>query len=205
MTGRNRLTGVASSVAENCSWSGMSSAVRCELKERWLRTPRAGDRVQVGITMINSRVSAAQACGVTLLQVATVSSDRNGHTVRLACRWPTPSVAVISAHGEIDASNAGSMTDYAVAYVMRCRGLVLDLRDLDFFGTEGFSALHRVSVSCARVGTGWAMVPGAAVTRMLRICDPQGSLPTACTVDAAMAAFPRPPSHRLQLITKTPQ
>jgi anti-anti-sigma factor len=114
-------------------------------------------------------------------------------------------VAVISAHGEIDASNAGSLTDHAVAHVMRCRGLVLDLRDLDFFGTEGFSALHRVSVSCARVGTGWAMVPGGAVTRVLRICDPQGSLPTACTVDEAMAAFARPPSHRLQLITKRPQ
>jgi len=156
---------------------------------------------------MSSRVSAAQASGVTLLHVdvATVSSHRNGPPVRMACRWPTSSVAVLSAHGEIDASNAGSLTDYAVAHLMRCRGLVLDLRDLDFFGTEGFSALHRVSVSCARVGTGWAMVPGAAVTRVLRICDPQGSLPTGCTVDAAMAAFPRPSSHRLQLITKTPQ
>lgn len=150
--------------------------------------------------MTDSRVSA-QASGVTPLYVATVSSHRNGHTVRLACRWPTSSVAVISAHGEIDASDAGSLTDYAVAHVMRCRGLVLDLRDLDFFGTEGFSALHRVSVSCARVGTGWTMVPGAAVTRVLRICDPQDSLPTSCTLDAAMATFPRSPSHRLQLIT----
>ena len=155
--------------------------------------------------MITSRVSADRASGVTPFHAATVNSHRNGHTVRLACRWPTSSVAVISAQGEIDASDAGSLTDYAVAHVMRCRGLVLDLQNLDFFGTEGFSALHRVSVSCARVGTGWAMVPGAAVTRVLRICDPQGSLPTACNVDAAMAAFSRPQSHRLQLITKTPQ
>ena len=155
--------------------------------------------------MIQSRVSSAQASGVTHISAAAVSSHRNGHTVRLACRWPTSSVAVISAHGEIDASNADSLTDHAIAHTMRCRGLVLDLRDLDFFGTEGFSALHRVSVSCARVGTAWAMVPGAAVTRVLRICDPQGSLPAACTVDAAMATLPRPPSHRLQLITKTPQ
>ena len=153
--------------------------------------------------MITSRVSADQASGVTPFYAATVSRHQNGHTVRLACRWPTSSVAVLSAHGEIDASNADSLTDYAVAHVMRCRGLVLELRDLDFFGTEGFSALHRVSVSCARVGTGWAMVPGVAVTRVLRICDPQGSLPTACTLDAAMATLPRSPSHRLQLITKT--
>jgi len=140
---------------------------------------------------MSSRVSAAQASGVTLLHVdvATVSSHRNGPPVRLACRWPTSSVAVLSAHGEIDASNAGSLTDYAVAHLMRCRGLVLDLRDLDFFGTEGFSALHRVSVSCARVGTGWAMVPGAAVTRVLQICDPQGSLRITRTVEEAAATF----------------
>ena len=205
MTGRNRRTGVASSVAENCSWSGMSSAVRCGTQGAWLRTPRAGDRPHVGITTIAPLVSPARTAGVTPVHLATISGHRSGHTARFACRWPTSSVAVLSAHGEIDASNAGSLTDYAVAHLMRCRGLVLDLRDLDFFGTEGFSALHRVSVSCARVGTGWAMVPGAAVTRVLQICDPQGSLPTACTVDAAMAAFPSPPSHRLQLITKTRQ
>ena len=155
--------------------------------------------------MINSRVSADQASGVTPFYAATVSSHRNGHTVRLACRWPTPSVAVICAQGQIDASNAGSLTDHAVAHVMRCRGLVLDLRDLDFFGTDGFSALHRVSVSCARVGTGWAIVPGVAVTQVLRICDPQGALPTACTLDAAIAAFPGPQAYRLQLVTRGPQ
>lgn len=155
--------------------------------------------------MTTSPVFPAQSSGVTPLFIASFSGHRNGHTARLACRWPTSSVAVISADGEIDASNADSLTDHAVAHVTRCRALVLDLRGVDFFGTEGFPALHRVSVSCARVGTGWAMVPGAAVNRVLRICDPQGSLPTACTVDAAMAAFPRPPSHRLQLITKTPQ
>ena len=103
------------------------------------------------------------------------------------------------------AANAATLCEYPLRCVGRCRGLILDLRGVEFFGTEGFSALHRVSVSCARVGAEWAMVPGAAVARVLRICDPQGSLPTACTVDAAMAAFPRPPSHRLQLITKTPQ
>ncbi len=72
---------------------------------------------------------------------------------------------------------------------MRCRGLILDLRGLDFFGTEGFSALHRVSVCCARAGIGWAVVPGEAVCRVLRIGDPQGLLPAAGTVAAAMATF----------------
>lgn len=154
--------------------------------------------------MVTFPFSPAYPAGVTALDAATVSSHRSGHTARLECHWPTSSVVVIIAHGEIDASNAANLTEHTLAHVTRCRGLVLDLSDLKFFGTEGFSTLHRISVSCARVGTGWAMVPGAAVTRILRICDPQGSLPTASTVEAAVATFPGPPSHRLQLVRGTP-
>jgi hypothetical protein len=85
-----------------------------------------------------------------------------GHTARLASRRLRSSVAVISAHGDIDASNADTLTEYTLGHLMRCRGLILDLRGLDFFGTEGFSALHRVSVCCARARIGWAVVPGEA-------------------------------------------
>ena len=108
-----------------------------------------------------------------------------GHTSRLASRRLRSSVVVIRAHGGIDASNAGTLTEYTLGYLVRCRGLILDLRDLDFFGTEGFSALHRVSVCCAHAGIGWAMVPSEAVSRVLRIGDPQGLLPAASTVEAA--------------------
>src|SRR4029077_13662173 len=91
------------------------------------------------------------------------------HTTRLAHRRLRSSVAVISAQGHIDASNADTLTEYTLGHLMGCRGLILDLRGLDFFGTEGFSALHRVSVCCARAGTGWAVVSGEAVSRVLRI------------------------------------
>jgi anti-anti-sigma factor len=97
------------------------------------------------------------------------------------------SVAVISAHGEIDASNAGTLAEYTLGHVMGCRGLILDLRGLDFFGAGGFSALHKISTGCARAGIGWALVPNAVVSRVLRICDPQGRLPAASARDAPLA------------------
>lgn len=96
-------------------------------------------------------------------------------------------MAIVSAHGEIDGTNASNLTAYALAKAERSRALILDLSGLEFFGTEGFSALHRVSVGCARVGKGWAMVPSAAVARVLLICDPHGSLPVVDTADAALA------------------
>jgi anti-anti-sigma factor len=109
------------------------------------------------------------------------------HAARFDTRWTMSSVAIVSAYGDIDATNASTLTDYALVNAVHCRGLILDLSGLKFFGTEGFSALHRVSVRCARADIGWMVVSGAAVSRLLRICDPHGSLPTVTTVDAALA------------------
>jgi anti-anti-sigma factor len=117
-----------------------------------------------------------------------LSQPWEGDTARFASRRLRSSVAVIGAHGGIDASNAEALTEYTLGHLVRCRRLILDLRDLDFFGTEGFSALHRVSVCCARAGIGWAVVSGDAVSRLLRICDPQALLPAASTLEAAMAS-----------------
>ena len=83
-----------------------------------------------------------------------LSQPWESHTTRLAYRRLGSSVAVISAHGHIDGSDADALTEYTLGHLMRCRGLILDLRGLDFFGTEGFSALHRVSVCCADPGIG---------------------------------------------------
>jgi anti-anti-sigma factor len=109
------------------------------------------------------------------------------HAARFDTRFTRSAVAVVSAHGDIDGSNASTLIDYALAKAVQCRGLILDLCGLEFFGIDGFSALHRVSVCCARDGRGWVVVPGAAVSRLLRLCDPHGSLPAVDTVGAALA------------------
>jgi anti-anti-sigma factor len=110
-------------------------------------------------------------------------------STRLAHRRLRSSVAVISAGGHIDASNADTLTEYTMRHLRGCRGLIIDLSGLDFFGTEGFSALHRVSVRCAQPGIAWAIVPSEAVSRVLRIGDPEGLLPAARTVKAALAVI----------------
>ncbi|MGH3968330.1 MAG: STAS domain-containing protein, partial [Mycobacterium sp.] len=57
--------------------------------------------------------------------------------------------------------------------------LVVDLSGLEFFGTAGFSALHTINVRCAGTDVAWSLVPGRAVARLLRICDPDNTLPIA--------------------------
>ena len=110
---------------------------------------------------------------------------RQPHGAVFSRRWLATSVALLSVHGDIDATNTAAMTDYALAEVMRCEAVILDLHGLSFCGTEGFVALHRISVSYAAVGTRWAVVAGPAVSRLLAMCDPAGALPHASTMNLA--------------------
>ena len=131
-------------------------------------------------------------------------SDRTDcHAAHFATRWLQPSTAVITAHGELDASNAQEFIDYALRHADYTKRLVLDLSGVDFFGTAGFSALHTVNVRCAGEDVDWALVPSQAVTRLLRICDPDSALPICPSIDAALAALHGEPRRLLQLVSKS--
>jgi anti-anti-sigma factor len=109
---------------------------------------------------------------------------------------------VITAHGELDAANAQEFVDYALRHAPHVERLVLDLTGVDFFGTSGFSALHTVNVQCAGEKIQWALVPSSAVTRLLRICDPDSALPICGSVDVALSAVQGEPRRLLQLVAK---
>jgi anti-anti-sigma factor len=124
------------------------------------------------------------------------------HAAHFATRWLQPSMAVITAHGELDAANAQQFVDYALRHAAHTDRLVLDLTGVDFFGTAGFSALHSVNVRCAAEKIEWALAPSPAVTRLLRICDPDLALPICDSVDAALTAVQGEPRRLLQLVSK---
>ncbi|MEY8017826.1 STAS domain-containing protein [Mycobacterium servetii] len=92
-----------------------------------------------------------------------------------ACRLPGGTV--ITVDGELDAANADELAAYVQRSARRCKRVTLDLRGLKFIGTAGFSALHRINVMCSGARTNWAMVPSPAVALLLRVCDPDGTLP----------------------------
>ena len=91
-------------------------------------------------------------------------------------RWDQSS-GVIRARGDLDAANADQFSDYVANCVTHFPKLTLDLSAVDFIATAGFSALHRINVTCSAAEVQWAMVPSRAVSRLLRICDPDGVLP----------------------------
>ena len=112
---------------------------------------------------------------------AIPSEPWENHSARFTAEWG-PSFVVITAHGELDASNANQLADYVQRCAAHSKSVIVNLSGLEFFGTAGFSALHTINIGCAGAGVHWAVLPGKAVSRLLRICDPDNALPVAESV-----------------------
>lgn len=127
---------------------------------------------------------------------AIPSEPWENHSARFTAEWG-PSFVVITACGELDASNANQLADYVQACALHTKSVIVNLSDLEFFGTAGFSALHTINVRCAGADVQWAVVPSKPVSRLLRICDPDHALPLAESVPDADDDEPR---RLLQLV-----
>ena len=113
---------------------------------------------------------------------------RQSHTATFATRWLQPTVAVITATGDLDASNAQEFVEYALRDADRTKRLALDL-----------------NVRCAAAGVEWVLVPSSAVSRLLRICNPDSTLPIAATMPTALALLQAEQRRLLQLVTEPSQ
>lgn len=100
--------------------------------------------------------------------------------------------AVVTVCGEIDAANADHFAGHLIGYATYCEWLVLNLANLGFIGLDGFSALQTMHARFAGAGKHWAMVPGTAVIRLLRVCVVETGLPIFESVTTALPAVQKP-------------
>jgi anti-anti-sigma factor len=139
--------------------------------------------------------------------MSVAQSWQQSRTAQFSARTE-PSGTVITVDGELDAANADQLAAYVQRSVSRSRRVILDLRGLEFIGTAGFSALHRINVVCSAAQTSWAMATSAAVSRLLRVCDPDGTLPVTTPADEPLlkpVRWAASDAHRplLQLVPQT--
>jgi anti-anti-sigma factor len=138
--------------------------------------------------------------------MSVAQSWQQCRTAQFSATWGA-SGTVITVDGELDAANSDQLAVYVQRNSHRAKRVILDLRELNFIGTAGFSALHRINVVCSGEHLSWTMVPSPAVTRLLRVCDPDGTLPvTTATAEPLLAsvAWGANPDARplLQLVTQ---
>lgn len=85
----------------------------------------------------------------------------------------------VAVRGEVDACNA---KDFAIAVceaIVDAERVTLDLSQLEFIAFDGVAALHAVNAHLTRADVPWCVVPGAAVSRVLGLCDPEQVIPLA--------------------------
>lgn len=111
-----------------------------------------------------------------------------------ASRSPERGMVIITVGGEIDACNADLLVGWVSGKLGQSRRLVVDCSSVTFFAVEGFAMLQRINVMCAQAGVSWVLVPSTAVSRVMRLCNPGGSLVPA---ESAAAATGRPRQLRL--------
>lgn len=129
--------------------------------------------------------------------------DRTGNSqAGFSTRRLPPSTAVISAHGEIDATNANDFAGYALRHTGEVERLAVDLTEVEFFGTAGLSALKAIEAQCSVRDIDWVLVPSKPVNRLLRICDPESDWHTCYSVAAALSTL-NGKTPLLQLVTKS--
>lgn len=118
---------------------------------------------------------------------------------RVHSRELSETTVLVTASGEIDAASASDICAAIERQAAGYRQLVLDLSAVDFFGTAGYSLLHRLHSRCAHAAVDWVLVAGTEVQRLLRVCDPDAVLPTAANIVSAVAALARRPHRITQL------
>lgn len=114
-----------------------------------------------------------------------------------------PATVLVAVSGDVDAVAAPVLFDRIERRLAGYSQLVLDLSRVEFFGTAGYSLLHRLDVFCTRTAVDWALVVNPAVSRLLRICDPDNAFPTATNIVSAVATLARGP-HRTPQLTALP-
>ena len=132
------------------------------------------------------------------LTITRLGHDREDRGLFRA-RELSATTVLVAAVGEIDASNSGELLSYVEKLLPSYNQLVLDLSRLSFFGTDGYSTLHSINTRCSRRGVDWVLVPGPAVSRVLRVCDPDELFATETNIVSATAALARGPHTHLQL------
>jgi anti-anti-sigma factor len=108
-----------------------------------------------------------------------VAAQSSRYQLSLSTEWLSATVVRIRVSGDVDAASAGQLTDYVFHRAANSRRFILDLQDVEFFGTAGFTALKKIESRCALAEVVWTVIASPAVSRVLEVCDPRRTLPLA--------------------------
>ena len=122
-------------------------------------------------------MSAMSTCRVLRPDPRSLDKREQHHRAIFCACHLSDTTVLVTVRGEVDAANSRAFAGYVERQLAGSGGLVLDLTEIDFFGTAGFAALHNVNVVCAQYGVEWMLLVGPQLRRFLQVCDSDRLLP----------------------------
>lgn len=131
------------------------------------------------------------------------SFDCDGVRMRARCRQLA---TVVTVSGDIDATNAACVADYARRYVLAEKPFVLDLSGVSSFAAESLSMFYDLDEQCAAAGVEWSVIGSQPVLQAMRASGSLDDMPVTASVSEALHHFSEGILARrrlLPLLTKT--
>ncbi len=148
--------------------------------------------------------SIGSAASYSTPRHAHLPFDCSGASVRAQCRHLA---TVVTINGAVDATNVDQVSEYCGRFILPDKPLVFDLSGVDSFAAQGVRLLRHVDDVCDANRLEWALIPGHAVTQVLRMTHDEAMFPIVASVHEALHYFADANSARrrllLPLLTKT--
>jgi anti-anti-sigma factor len=109
---------------------------------------------------------------------------------------------VIAVTGELDAANMPQFACYARRVLAEGRPVILDLGRLDFLAAQGIQMLIELDCESRRRTAQWALLPGSAGARLLKLCDTEADQWCVTSISEALERFSPRARVSLQLVTE---
>jgi anti-anti-sigma factor len=127
----------------------------------------------------------------TLSPVAEALTVTRRDRCLFRARELSDTTVLVAPVGEIDATNAQELLRYVQESLKKHHQLVLDLSRVTFFSISAFPTLSAIDTRLTHGDMDWVMVPSPEVSRVIRVCDRDGTLPTAANIVSAVAGLAR--------------
>lgn len=134
-------------------------------------------------TKVPPSVAARKVCLHRPPSSRCVATDQSGMSLRAHFQ---PYATTVQVCGAVDASNGQRLSEYVDGLANPSRGLILDLRGVNFLSDGGLSALVRIVEKSQRTGVRCALVTSQAVDRLLAGAEGRFRLSTAASVQDAL-------------------
>jgi anti-anti-sigma factor len=136
-------------------------------------------------------MTAAGTVRIHRRNAAPASDQERWGRATFEVRQTSSTRVVVAVVGDIDAVNARALGRYVEKHIRVSKQLMLDLRAVDFMGSQAFTALYYINVHCGRGDVDWIIVGSHPVRRLLSICDPDGELPVVEDLQTGLSRLDR--------------